>query len=132
MQESARFRGTLGAVSNLHPWLKFAYNYLAKNRDILMKYLSQMKYLVAAVFTLGLLVSPPAMAARHHHHRSHAYWDHRTHWGHGMRLHRSWRDYSWVDWRRHHFRDPGRYHWIFVDGQFLLVDDRGLVIEIGM
>ena len=88
-----------------------------------------MKYFVVTAFAFALLAGTPAMAAHHGHH---GWWDHHDHWAHGMRLHRGWRDYSWFDWRARHLHDPGRNHWIFVDGQYLLVDDRGIVIEVGI
>jgi len=44
-----------------------------------------------------------------------------------------WRHYAWVDWRRYRFlHDPGRYHWVYVDDQYVLVDDRGLIIEVAV
>jgi Ni/Co efflux regulator RcnB len=92
-------------------------------------------YLIAGAAALGLLFSPMAASAAHHHHghgwnNNHMNW-HGRHWRHGARVPFGWRHYAWFDWRRHHLHDPGRYHWVFVDDQYLLLDDRGLVIEIG-
>lgn len=94
-----------------------------------------MKYLVTGVFAVALLASPAALAAHHWNHG----WNNGPHhhgWqnNHRWRAHQrfgNWRNYSWFDWRMHHLHDPGRYHWVFVDGQYLLLDDRGFIVEIG-
>ncbi len=90
-----------------------------------------MKYLITGLFAVALLASPAALAA--HHHWKHGWnnqWGHNHHWRAHERF-GNWRDFAWFDWRVHHLRDPGHYHWVFYDGQYLLIDDRGFVIEIG-
>ena len=89
-------------------------------------------YLLAGVAALGLMLSPMAASAAHHGHGWHHNYRtwHGRHWRHGMIVPFGWRHYAWVDWRWRHLHDPGRYHWVFVDGEYLLIDDRGFVVEI--
>jgi len=89
-----------------------------------------MKYLFPAVLAAALITSTGAFAYIHHWHgHGHGpYWGY--HWHHGYHF-GHWRDYSWVDWHRYHWlHDPGPgRHWIFVDGQYVLVDDGGVVVD---
>ena len=113
-----------------------------------------MKRFTTAVLALALLGTTPVLAAdygsyhrdrdsdRSSYHRDgdrdrdykrHKYHSNYRHakWRHGMRLPHSWRYYTMVNWRAHHLRyPPYGYHWIYVDGVYLLISPNGLIIEV--
>lgn len=102
-----------------------------------------MRHLVTAALALALLGSTPALAADYNHDRDYRHqsdyrdnnrhhdYNRSHHWNRGQKIGRAWWLYTPVDWRRHHFRAPAYgYHWIYVDGYFLLVDRNGFVIEV--
>ena len=101
-----------------------------------------MRRLTTVVLALALLGITPALAADNNHrdnnnsgfHQQQTRQDNnfRKHrWNRGEKINRSWFLYTPVDWRRHHFNAPRHgYHWIYVDGFYLLIDRNGFIIQV--